>query len=120
LQGGLGEPRALLDAALELSLATHSTRSVTLCLAGFARLALAEGDPKLAAPLAGAADGLRRRVALRGWPLQRQREAEMVSQIRQALGPDRFDQTLGAGPGPTLRQAVAAIRKRDGAGALPP
>src|SRR5262249_58424012 len=120
LQGGLGEPRALLDAALELSLATHSTRSVTLCLAGFARLALAEGDPKLAAPLAGAADGLRRRVALRVWPLQRQREAEMVSQIRQALGPDRFDQTFGAGTRLHLRQAVPALPEPDRARGLPP
>ena len=33
-----------------------------------ARLAFGEGDPKRAALPAGAADGLRRRTGLRGWP----------------------------------------------------
>src|SRR5262249_60798803 len=55
VQGRLDEGHALLDEALELSLATHSTRSVTLCLAGFARLALSEGDPERAAAVAGGA-----------------------------------------------------------------
>ena len=44
LRGRLDEARALIDEALDLSLAARSTRSVTLCLAGYARLALAEGD----------------------------------------------------------------------------
>jgi tetratricopeptide (TPR) repeat protein len=44
VRGRLEEARALLEEALELSLAAHSTRSVTLCLAAFARLALVEGD----------------------------------------------------------------------------
>ena len=60
LRGRLDEARALLDEALDLSLAARSTRFVTLCLAGYARLALAEGDPERAARLKGAADGLRR------------------------------------------------------------
>ena len=64
-QGRLEEARALMDEGLELSLAAHSTRGVTLCLAAFARLAFVEGDPERAALLAGAADGLRRRVGLR-------------------------------------------------------
>ena len=70
-QGRPEEARALMDEGLELSLAAHSTRSVTLCLAAFARLAFVEGDPERAALLAGAADGLRRRVGLRAWPLLR-------------------------------------------------
>ena len=39
---------------------------VTLSLAGYAQLALAEGDPQRAARLEGAAEGLRRRVGLLG------------------------------------------------------
>jgi ATP/maltotriose-dependent transcriptional regulator MalT len=86
IRGRLEEAQALLDEALTMSLATHSTRNVTLSLAAFAQLALVEGDPERAALLAGAAEGLRRRVGLRAWPLQRQGEAQLVAQVRQALG----------------------------------
>ena len=69
MRGRLDEARALIDEALDLSLAARSTRFVTLCLAGYARLALAEGDPERAARLKGAAEGLRRRVGLPAWPM---------------------------------------------------
>jgi hypothetical protein len=39
VRGRPEEARALLDEGLELSLATHSTRNVTLCLSAFAQLA---------------------------------------------------------------------------------
>jgi predicted ATPase len=116
LRGRLGEARALLDEGLDLSLATHSTRSVTLCLVAFAQLALVAGDPERAALVVGAAEGLRRRVGLRAWPLRRRGEAELVAQIRQALGADRFDQVFAAGARLTQREAVAAVRDRHGAG----
>jgi hypothetical protein len=54
---------------VDLSLAAHSTRSVTLSLEGFALLAFAEGDPERSALIAGAADGLRGRAALGAWRL---------------------------------------------------
>ncbi len=47
------EARALLDEGLELSLATHSTRNVTLCLTAFAQLAFVQGEGERAALLAG-------------------------------------------------------------------
>jgi hypothetical protein len=100
--------------ALELSLAAHSTRSVTLCLAAFARLAFVEGDPQRAALLAGAAEGLRRRVGLRAWPLLRRDEADLVAQVRQALGADRFDQPYAAGSRLSQQEAVAAVRAQPG------
>ena len=109
LRGRLDEARALLDEALDLSLAARSTRFVTLCLAGYARLALAEGDPERAARLKGAADGLRRRVGLPAWPHLRRVEAELVAQVRQRLGAVRFDQASTAGSGLTQREAVAMI-----------
>ena len=68
------------------------------------------GDPERAALVAGAAEGLRRRVGLRGWPLLRRGEAALLAQIRQALGADRFDQAFAAGSRLTQRQAVAAVR----------
>jgi hypothetical protein len=105
-----------MDEGLELSLAAHSTRSVTLCLAAFARLAFVEGDPQRAALLAGAADGLRRRVGLSAWPLLRRDEAELVAQVRHALSAEQFDQPYAAGSRLSQQEAVAAVRDRRGAG----
>jgi hypothetical protein len=111
-RGELEEAHALLDEALGLSLAAHSTRSVTLCLTAFARWALMAGDSERAALVAGAAEGLRRRAGLRTWPILRQGEADLVDQARQALGADRFDQVFATGTRLTQREAVAAVRAR--------
>jgi predicted ATPase len=114
------EARAQMDEALELSLAAHSTRGLTLCLAAFARLAFVEGDPQGAALLAGAVDGLRRRVGLRALPLLRQDEAELVAQIRQVLGADQFSRPYDAGSLLSQQEAVAAVRDRRGADTAAP
>jgi hypothetical protein len=97
-----------------MSLAVHSTQNVTLCLAAFARLAFTEGNPERAALLAGAAEGLRRRVGLQAWPLLRRGEAELVARVRQALGqigcticsPPAGGSTSGR-PGPPPRTGAA-------------
>ena len=103
---------ALLDQALDLSLAARSTPFMTLCLTAYAWLALADGDPKRAALLEGAAEGLRRRVGLPTWPLLRRAEAGLVAQVRQRLAADQFDQAFSAGSALTQRDAVAVIRDR--------
>jgi ATP/maltotriose-dependent transcriptional regulator MalT len=115
MQGRQQEARALLDEALGLSQAAHDTRTMSLCLAAFARLAFVEGDAERAALLAGAAEGLRRRVGLRAWPTMRRGEAQLVAQIRETLGADRFDQMFAAGARLKRREAVAAVRDRRGA-----
>jgi tetratricopeptide (TPR) repeat protein len=115
LRGSLDEARTLIDKALDLSLAARSTRFVTLCLAGYARLALSEGDPERAALLKGAAEGLRRRVGLPAWPHVRRVEAELVAQLRQRLGAGRFDQAFTAGSRLSQREAVAMVRDQRGA-----
>ena len=109
MQGRLDEAREQLDAALDLSLAIRIIRNVTLCLAAFAQLAFAEGDPERAALLAGAAEGLRRRAGFSTWPTVRRGEAELTAQIRQALGDDRFGQVFAAGSRLSQQEAVAAI-----------
>jgi tetratricopeptide (TPR) repeat protein len=114
LQGRLEEARKLLDEALDLSLAARSTPFVTLCLAAQARLAFQQGDPDRAALLEGAAEGLRRRVGLRAWPMLRPTETELSAQLRQALGADRFDQAFSAGSRLNQREAVAAVRDQRG------
>jgi predicted ATPase len=109
-QGRLAEARAPMDEGLERSLAAHSTRGVTLCLTAFARLAFVEGDPERAALLAGAVDGLRRRVGLHAWPLMRPDETELVVQVRQALDAAEFDRQHAAGSRLSQQEAVAAVR----------
>jgi predicted ATPase len=116
VRGRPEEARALLDEGLASSLAAHGTRNISLCLAAFARLAFVEGDAERAALVAGAAEGLRRRVGLGVWPSLRRPEAELVAQIRRALGADRFDQVFAAGARLNQREAVAAVRDRRGAG----
>jgi tetratricopeptide (TPR) repeat protein len=111
-RGQLEHARAMLDEALDLSLAIYITRNVTLCLMAFARLALAEGDPEQAALLAGAVAGLRRRAGLGAWPMLRHPEAELISQVRQALGETHFDEVHDAGALLNQREAVAAARHR--------
>jgi ATP/maltotriose-dependent transcriptional regulator MalT len=117
LRGRLDEARALMDEALDLSLAARSTPFVTLCLAAYARLALAEGDPERAARLKGAAEGLRRRVGLPAWPDLRRLEDELASQIRQELSAAQFEKAFSSGLGLTQRQAVDIARDQHGPGA---
>jgi tetratricopeptide (TPR) repeat protein len=120
LRGRLDEARPLLEEALDLSLATRSTPFVTLCLAGYAQLAFADGDPERAALLEGAAEGLRRRVGLPAWPHMRRVEGELVTQVRQRLGAARFDQAFAVGSGLSQRQAVAIARDQPGTGTPAP
>jgi len=120
LRGRLDEARALLEEALDLSLAARSTPFVTQCLAGYAQLAFADGDPDRAARLEGAAEGLRRRVGLPAWPHLRRVEAELVAQVRHTLGAARFDQAFSAGSALTQQQAVAIVRDQRGTGTQTP
>jgi predicted ATPase/class 3 adenylate cyclase len=113
-QGRLDEAREQLDAALDLSLAIRISRNVTRCLAAFAQLAFAEGDPERAALLAGAAEGLRRRAGFSTWPTVRRGEAQLAAQIRQALGDQRVSEAFAAGSRLSQQEAVAAIRGRPG------
>jgi hypothetical protein len=119
-QGRLEDARALLEEGLDFSLEAHGTHGVTLCLAAFAGLAFAEGDPERAALLAGAAEGLRRRAGRRTWPSLRRGQAEVAAQVRGALGATRFEEVFAAGSRLTQRQAVAVVRHRPGASVTAP
>jgi tetratricopeptide (TPR) repeat protein len=112
LRGRLDEARPLLDEALDLSMTARSTPFVTLCLAGYAQLAFADGHPDRAALPEGAAEGLRRRVGQPAWPHLRRAEGELAAQVRHRLGDSRFDQAISAGSRLTQREAVAIVRDR--------
>jgi hypothetical protein len=120
VRGSLDEARPLLEEALDRSLAARGTSFVTLCLAGYAQLAFADGDPDRAALLEGAAEGLRRRVGLSAWPHLRKLEAELLAQVRHTLGAARFDRAFSAGSGLAQQQAVAIVRDRRGTGTQTP
>jgi predicted ATPase len=116
-QGRLTEARAHLDNALEQGLAVHSTRNVTLSLAAFAAVSLAEGDAERAALLLGAADGLRRRAGLRPWPdAPRRVGGDIGVRIREKLGAERFSHTLAAGSRLNQRDAVRIMADHRPAG----
>jgi hypothetical protein len=100
--------------------AARSTGGVTLCLAAYAQLAFAEGDRGRAALLAGAAEGPRQRAGLRVWPTLRPSEDELVAQVRQTLGAERFDQAFSAGSRLTQREAVAIVRNQPSTGTQTP
>jgi tetratricopeptide (TPR) repeat protein len=119
LQGKSDEARPVLAEALDLSLAARSTPWTALSLAGHARLALATGDARRAARLAGAAQGLRRRFGLQAWPMLRRSEAELVAQVRRALGGEQFDQAFAEGSALSQQEAVAAARAAPAAAVLP-
>jgi hypothetical protein len=50
----------------------------------------------------------------------RRGEAELVAQVRQTLGADRFDQAFAAGSRLSQREAVASARSQRGTGARAP
>jgi predicted ATPase len=109
-RGRLDEAQAILDEAVERTLAASGTRSVALLIAAYAQLALAEGDPKRAAVLAGAANGIRQRAGLQPWPISRQAEADLVAEVSQALGTDLFSQIFAEGEQLSRHDAMAEIR----------
>jgi predicted ATPase len=115
LRDRLDEAKSLLDEALELNLAARSIAFVAFNLAAYARLAFAGADPGRAALLAGAAEGLRRRAGLRAWPMLRRGEAQLVAEVRQALGEEKFGQVFAAGTRLNQQEAVAAVRDDRGA-----
>jgi predicted ATPase len=120
LRGRLDQARALVNQALDLSLAARSTPFMTVCLAADGWLALAEGEPERAALLEGAAEGLRHRVGLPAWPLLRRVEADLVAHVRQRLGAGQFDQAFSAGSALTQREAIAIVRDQRGTGPQTP
>ena len=110
-----------LDVYLAFTLARAAARGASLGESIGAASRVRPQDPaSWAALLAETADGLRGRVSLRAWPLLRRDEAELVAQVRQALGVDQFDEPYAAGSRLSQQEAVAAVRGRGGAGTTAP
>ena len=109
--GQLEEARAQLVESVDASEDTElSTETVACSLVASAQLALAEGDARRAAMALGAADGLRQRAGVRGWPSMRRGEAELATRVAQEIDPDAFKDAFGAGSELDQREAVALVR----------
>jgi ATP/maltotriose-dependent transcriptional regulator MalT len=110
--GDLEETRTLLLESVNTSDDTDlSTLTLTFALVVSARLALAESDPTRAATALGAADGLRRRAGLRGWPSTRRAESELVARVAEAADPEAFEEAFTAGSALGQRDAAALVRR---------
>jgi len=105
------EARPLLEKALDLALSTNGTTVIALCLVGFARFFSRTGDAEKATRLSGAAEGLRRRLGLKVWPPLRRGESELATELRRAMGTERFETICGEGARMSYREAVEAIRR---------
>jgi predicted ATPase len=108
MAGRLEEGRPLLEMGARLTLESKDTQRLTLALAGLAALALAEGEPQRAALALGAAEGLRRRVGLRFWPIVLDGESVLLRRVEEALDQDEIKRVLAEGA--TLSRHDAVLR----------
>jgi predicted ATPase len=90
--------------------ADSSTVTVTFSLVAAAALACAAADPRRAATALGAAEGLRARAGLRGWPSTRPHQAELTTRVEAAMDADEFARAVASGLELSRRDAVALVR----------
>jgi hypothetical protein len=109
--GHMDQAQALLVASLNGTGETElSTQIVTFALVAYAGLALEQAQPQRAATALGAADGLRQRAGLRGWPSMRVEENQVRALVARALEPGALQQALAAGAKLGRREAIALVR----------
>ena len=112
VSGELAEARRTLLSAVDVGdEADLSTLNVTFSLVAAAGLALAQGDSTRAATALGAADGLRQRSGLRGWPSTRPHEADLVDDVKSTMSVEDFAAATAAGAQLGHRGAVDLIRQ---------
>jgi predicted ATPase len=109
--GELDAGRALLVRSVDAIGATHpSTLTLTFALVTAAQLARADGDPRRAATLLGAAHGLRQRAGLTAWPLTRRREHQLIALVTEDTAPATYEAAFRAGAELNAHAALALVR----------
>jgi len=98
--------RAAYVESLRISSRINELRWVAYALECLACLARADGRPRLAARVYGAAHALREQHALRPWPVTSAEHVEAVAALREELGDATFGAEFSAGA--TLSRAEAA------------
>ncbi len=116
-EGDLDQADRLLRGGLELHELNRPRSWVPARLAGFARIALARGDPERAALLLGASDAMREHLGISVIPLEWPRPADTIAYACAALGDDAFSVAWSAGRALSPEQAVDyALREQPFAG----
>jgi non-specific serine/threonine protein kinase len=116
-EGDLDQADRLLRGGLELHELNSPRSWIPARVAGFARIALARGDPERAALLLGASDAMREHLGISVIPLEWPRPAETIAYARAALGDDAFSVAWSAGRALSPEQAVDyALREQPLAG----
>jgi predicted ATPase len=102
------------SAAAELAAAVRHYQNLghfeglTRCLGAFSALALARGNPNLAARLIGTAAAVRDRFELKPWPWVAQAEQRFTEQAAALLPESEYAAQLAAGRSQTIDDALAA------------
>ena len=106
-EGDVPRARELLREAIEASQELGDQRGIAAELEGLAGVAAAEGNSRDAAHIFGAADGLRAAIRMPAdqteWLLRRR----WLALVREALGPEAFDEAHAEGRAMTQSEGVA-------------
>ena len=106
--GDVGEAHALMAEALALLQSLGSRDGVILGIEGIAYAVAAEGRPRQAARLRGAASALRARLHDPIRPNQRAEYGQVVAALRETLGVEMFEAAWAEGAALSFDEAIAA------------
>ena len=109
--GELDVARTLLGRSVDAIEATQlSTLTLTFALVTAAQLARADGAPRRAATLLGAAHGLRQRAGQTAWPLTRRWERQLIALVTEDNDPATYELAFRSGAQLNARAALALVR----------
>ncbi|MGK5111143.1 MULTISPECIES: ATP-binding protein [unclassified Geodermatophilus] len=124
MTGDLPTVRDSLAEAAELHRQLRDLEGLAYCLDGLAALALALGEPAMAARLAGSAAAARRELGVAVWPPLQPLARRLSDAIAEALGPDEDRRERAAGarldPWTALDEGLATVRKATPVSGSPP
>lgn len=107
VQGDFDTALMVLKESMSISKHTRNKRGIAECLAGFAKVAQAQGDVGRAARLLGAAESLHKIVGPRLSPLDHHDRASVIAMLRSALGDEAFTTAWAEGRAMTQDHAAA-------------
>jgi predicted ATPase/DNA-binding SARP family transcriptional activator len=109
-RGQFAQARALFVRSLERFRALQMDRGHAECVAGLARLAVAEGQPLHAATLWGAAEAAREQNGWGVWPADAAEDARYLERARTACDAADFNNAWQTGRGLAREQAIELTR----------
>ncbi|MCE7988097.1 MAG: hypothetical protein DYG89_43585 [Caldilinea sp. CFX5] len=105
-QGDHNEAEALLRQSLQLLKELGNKSLIAMSLEAYAKLSLLEGTAKRSSQLLGAADALRKTIAVPLPPVDRLAYEQNLNKVRTLLGEKVFTVTWAVGQAMTMEQAI--------------